>query len=410
MKDASPLDRGEAIFAAMRSTLLAWLLPAVVACAAPPPAAPPAPPPFDRDAAEREVARALDDLHDAAARSDLARYFAHYTPGAIFLGTDATERWGLAALHAYADPRFAQGKGWVYHLVRRAVSFSAGGDVAWFDEDLRGEKAGPTRGSGVLVHERGRWLVAHYNLALTVPNEHFTAVRALIDAPPAPPDVRARYQQAYRDAMAAAAAGDLAKAGALLAALVPEAKTRPADDLEFWLHNALTWVSWAAGDLPGALAEVDRSKTALDHGLLPDDRLRSLRLHELWDRAYLMLDEAMGAAREKKARMAAAEAARADYDARAKAANDRDGMAVLAAYFAVRKHDARTAAAEARRVDAEKDTDLQDLYVVAMALEAAGDHDEAQRVRARICGGKEYLMKPLIVRALAAEGHACPRR
>jgi hypothetical protein len=43
---------------------------------------------------------------------------------------------------------------------------------------------------------------------------------------------------------------------------------------------------------------------------------------------------------------------------------------------------------------------LQDLYVVAMALEAAGEHDEAQRMRARICGGKDYLMKPLIVRAL----------
>jgi SnoaL-like domain len=169
----------------VRLPLLACLVPSVIACAAPPPAASPASPPFDHAAAERAVARELDDLHDAAARSDLARYFGHYAPGATFLGTDATEHWDLAAFHAYADPRFAQGKGWVFHAGRRTVSFSADGAVAWFEEDLRGEKLGPSRGSGVLVRDHERWLVSQYNLALTVPNERFTAVRALLDAPPA---------------------------------------------------------------------------------------------------------------------------------------------------------------------------------------------------------------------------------
>ena len=86
----------------VRRPLLACLVSSMVACAAPP---------FDRAAAERAVTRELDDLHDAAAHSDLARYFGHYAPGATFLGTDATERWDLAAFHAYADPPFAQGKG-----------------------------------------------------------------------------------------------------------------------------------------------------------------------------------------------------------------------------------------------------------------------------------------------------------
>src|SRR5262249_19188184 len=156
------------------------------------------------------------------------------------------------------------------------------------------------------------------------------------------PALRVRYDAAYREAVAAAAAGDLAKADALLSALVPEAKTRPADDLEFWLHNELTWVRWAAGDLAGARAEVERAKTALDHGTLPDDRVRSLRLHELWDRAYLALEDALAAAPgARAAKMAAADAARAEYEARAKPANDHDGMAVLAAFFATRKGDKR---------------------------------------------------------------------
>jgi len=168
----------------VRRPLLACLVSSMVACAAPPAAVSPAAPPFDRAAAERAVTRELDDLHDAAAHSDLARYFGHYAPGATFLGTDATERWDLAAFHAYADRPFAQGKGWVFHAVRRAVAFSPDGAVAWFDEDLRGEKLGPARGSGVLVKDHERWRVAQYNLALTVPNERFAAVRALLDAPP----------------------------------------------------------------------------------------------------------------------------------------------------------------------------------------------------------------------------------
>src|SRR5579883_2241521 len=106
---------------------------------------------FDRASAERDVASVLDDFHDAAAHADEPRYFAHFAPDAVFLGTDATERWDLAAFRAYAHERFSQGKGWTYHVVRRAIDFSADGDVAWFDEDLRGDRAGPTRGSGVLV-------------------------------------------------------------------------------------------------------------------------------------------------------------------------------------------------------------------------------------------------------------------
>jgi SnoaL-like domain len=410
--------------AAMRSALLVrpfslslWLatllaLASLTGCAAAPaPAAitPAALAPFDRPAAERDVARELDDLSDAAARSDEPRYLAHYHPRAVFLGTDATERWDLDALRAYAHPRFAEGKGWVIRPTRRTVDFAPDGSVAWFEEELRGDKLGPARGSGVLVHEGGRWLVTQYNLAVTVPNALFVDVRTLLDAPAAGPDLHARQKKAYDAAVVAATSGDLAGARGLLSALVPEAKTNPGDELEFWLHNELTWLRWAQGDRAGARAEVEQARATLDHALLDDEVSRKLRLHERWDRAYLALEEALAAPPAQRPRaMAEADRDRADYEALAKPANDHDGMAVLAAFFAARRHEGRAALAEAGKVDVDKDGDLQDLYVIALALDAGGDHEGAGRVRARICAANAYLMKPLITRTLAAEGHGCP--
>jgi len=156
------------------------------ACAAAPAPAPSAPlvshAAFDRASAERAVARALDDFHDAAAHADEARYFGHFAPDAVFLGTDMTERWDLAAFRAYAHPHFASGHGWVYHPQRRAIAFASDGTVAWFDEDLLGERTGPTRGSGVLVESGGRWLIAQYNLAFTIPNQRFDDLRKMLGA------------------------------------------------------------------------------------------------------------------------------------------------------------------------------------------------------------------------------------
>ena len=163
----------------MRAPCLALLQLAAPACARTCPFAA-SPTPLDRITAEREVARELDDLHDAAAHADEARYFAHFAPGGVFLGTDVTERWDVAAFRAYAHPHFASGKGWTYHPLRRAVTIAEGGAVAWFDEDLNGERTGPTRGVGTMVRVDGRWLVALYGLSFTIPNERFDAMRAAL--------------------------------------------------------------------------------------------------------------------------------------------------------------------------------------------------------------------------------------
>lgn len=128
-----------------------------------------------------DVSRVLDDWHDAAAKADESRYFAHFAEGAVFMGTDATERWTVPQFRAYAHPHFARGRAWSFHATRREVTVR--GDVAWFDEDLATPNLGPARGSGVLVREANAWKIAHYNLTVTVPNERMKAVKSLLDEP-----------------------------------------------------------------------------------------------------------------------------------------------------------------------------------------------------------------------------------
>lgn len=142
------------------------------------------PAPVPRTGGDRaSVDAVLDDWHRAAAESDLERYFRHLTADAIFLGTDATERWDPAAFRAYAEAPFAAGRGWRMRSVRRDVVVR--GDIAWFDEDLEATNLGPARGSGVLVRDAsGVWRIAHYNLAITVPNERFEEVREVLRAAP----------------------------------------------------------------------------------------------------------------------------------------------------------------------------------------------------------------------------------
>jgi ketosteroid isomerase-like protein len=138
--------------------------------------------PAQADNATKAVYELLDDFHQAASVADGERYFGHFTPDAIFLGTDATERWTVGAFRAYAKPYFSQGRGWTYKPVERHVMLSADGSIAWFDEKLKNEKYGLTRGTGVLQKTDAGWKIAHYSLTFLVPNDASEAVVAAIRA------------------------------------------------------------------------------------------------------------------------------------------------------------------------------------------------------------------------------------
>lgn len=115
-------------------------------------------------------AEVLDDWHEAASVADQGRYLAHFAPDAVFLGTDATERWTLEEFSEYVKKYFPQG-GWTYRPHDRFVMFSEDGEMAWFDEALTNDSYGELRGAGVLKNIDGEWKIVHYNMTFTIPND-----------------------------------------------------------------------------------------------------------------------------------------------------------------------------------------------------------------------------------------------
>ncbi|MDG1478460.1 MAG: nuclear transport factor 2 family protein [Myxococcota bacterium] len=111
---------------------------------------------------------ALDAFHRAAAEADADAYFDLLTPDAVFIGTDATERWSRSELKAYAEPHFAGDSAWIYTPVARSLTVA--GEFAWFDERLSHAKYGETRGSGVLQRIGSSWRIRQYVLSFSVPN------------------------------------------------------------------------------------------------------------------------------------------------------------------------------------------------------------------------------------------------
>jgi hypothetical protein len=122
------------------------------------------------------VASVLDGFHAAAAAADEERYFAALAPGAVFLGTDATERWTRDEFRQFAHPYFAKGKAWTYKATARWITFAPDRQVAWFDELLESPHLGTCRGSGVLVSIGGSWKIVQYNLSIPIPNALADAV------------------------------------------------------------------------------------------------------------------------------------------------------------------------------------------------------------------------------------------
>lgn len=115
----------------------------------------------------------LDQLHDAASKADGARYFKLFADDAIYIGTDAGERWTIAQFRAYAEPYFAKGTGWTYkprsrHVVVADVPCRC---LAWFDELLDSKSYGTSRGTGVLALKGGSWKIEQYALTFPIPND-----------------------------------------------------------------------------------------------------------------------------------------------------------------------------------------------------------------------------------------------
>lgn len=129
---------------------------------------------YENEAAptKAEIDEVLDGWHAAAAAADFEKYFGYFeNDSSIFMGTDASERWTVAEFKPWSKPYFDRGSAWSFTVEERYVYFSDNGKTAWFDEALATPNLGPSRGSGVLVHTEEGWKIAHYNLAIPIPNE-----------------------------------------------------------------------------------------------------------------------------------------------------------------------------------------------------------------------------------------------
>lgn len=127
----------------------------------------------DTAADKKAINATLDGIHEHAGTGNWGAYFDLYTDDAIFLGTDITERWDMAAFKAYAD---AHPSGWKYWMVERHIDFTPDGNSAWFDEILDTKKYGKSRGTGILVRTPKGWKVAQYHLTFPIPNDIFVDV------------------------------------------------------------------------------------------------------------------------------------------------------------------------------------------------------------------------------------------
>jgi hypothetical protein len=201
----------------------------------------------------------------------------------------------------------------------------------------------------------------------------------------------------YDEATIALEKEDYKKAQQLFEARVAAAKTEHREEDEAQLHNDLVWVHWATGDHAGALAENEEVAAAAHKAAVGDDVKRGILLHYYWDKAYLLVEEHKDAE---------ADAVRAQFVATAHEPDDHDGLQVLAAWFAIVRGDAAGARAAAATVDPTKDTDLQDLYILARALEMGGDASGAEAIRKRIRAATPYAMKPLMLREMVKDASA----
>jgi ATP/maltotriose-dependent transcriptional regulator MalT len=217
-------------------------------------------------------------------------------------------------------------------------------------------------------------------------------------------DFAAKLQVAWTRSTLLAYRDDYEGAAGLLRRLLPEARQRPDDPAEFWIHNTLMMIREAQGDIPAALVENDAMTLAGRRGTWERvgdvDRPTMVALKDEWHRAYLlrMLAAQLDGSR-REATLQYAEAARARYaELAGQLEGYGDSVAVLEGYFAALDGDAQRALAAARRVDVPNNGDAEDLYLTVGSFVAGGDEEAAEHVREKLRNpGFIYIAVPIML-------------
>ncbi|HEY3385925.1 MAG TPA: nuclear transport factor 2 family protein [Saprospiraceae bacterium] len=117
--------------------------------------------------------------HQAAAKADEEAFFGRMTEDAIYIGTDATERWLRDELREWSKEYFKKEKAWDFKPLSRNITIGPGGQMAWFDE-LLDTWMGTCRSTGIVERFDGEWKIIYYHLSVAVPNDKMDGYRQLI--------------------------------------------------------------------------------------------------------------------------------------------------------------------------------------------------------------------------------------
>lgn len=125
-----------------------------------------------------ELDSIMDAWHQAAAEADAEAFFGAMAKEGVYIGTDASERWLRDELREWAKSAFERSSAWTFRPLERNWHYLSA-DVLIGDE-LLDTWMGPCRSTMVLKKVDGKWLIYHYQLSVTVPNDRIEEFKALL--------------------------------------------------------------------------------------------------------------------------------------------------------------------------------------------------------------------------------------
>ncbi len=135
---------------------------------------------FGQSKSDVQINQTIDNWHLAAATANADIFFGTMHKNAVYIGTDASERWTKSEFEAFARPYFDKGKAWDFKAIERKIYYSNSKKIAWFDETLN-TWMGVCRSSGVMIKEKKEWKILHYHLSVTIPNDKIQGFIQLVN-------------------------------------------------------------------------------------------------------------------------------------------------------------------------------------------------------------------------------------
>ncbi len=130
------------------------------------------------DAEKSAIDSLINVWHHAAAVADEKTFFGLMEETAIYIGTDATERWLRDELKEWSKEYFDRESAWHFTPLSRNIELDPSGQFAWFDE-LLDTWMGTCRSTGIVSQKDGDWKILYYHLSVTIANEKIDDFRAL---------------------------------------------------------------------------------------------------------------------------------------------------------------------------------------------------------------------------------------